>query len=236
MLIPLLSLYKIERESRGWLTATALGFGEQPLAQTVAAAECAAASRAVRCCCRSNTRTPWWTPDRSDRRMGKRTGERGAPDTDPADRGETARTASGSTSRTRSTSARSTRAFPNTTSTARCANGRGAGHFPSGLRRAARPGARRFSRGVLRLRHPAPELRHRAIGQDPVADTLPSAGRRPMLTELAVRHRPHAGRSGVSTSTARLLLADEVLCIGEATTLALSPDRLTGFRFGKRRV
>jgi hypothetical protein len=38
------------------------------------------------------------------------------------------------------------------------------------------------------------------------------------------------------TSTARLLLNDEVLCVGEATTLALSPDRLTGFNFGKRRV
>ena len=38
------------------------------------------------------------------------------------------------------------------------------------------------------------------------------------------------------TSTARLLLDDEVLCIGEATTLALSPDKLTGFHFGKRRA
>lgn len=38
------------------------------------------------------------------------------------------------------------------------------------------------------------------------------------------------------TSTARLLLDDEVLCIGEATTLALSPDKLTGFNFGKRRA
>jgi hypothetical protein len=37
-------------------------------------------------------------------------------------------------------------------------------------------------------------------------------------------------------STARLLLDDEVLCVGEAATLALSPDRLTGFNFGKRRV
>jgi hypothetical protein len=38
------------------------------------------------------------------------------------------------------------------------------------------------------------------------------------------------------TSTARLLLDDEVLCIGEVNTLALPPDKLTGFRFGKRRA
>lgn len=38
------------------------------------------------------------------------------------------------------------------------------------------------------------------------------------------------------TSTARLLLDDEVLCIGEVNTLAQSPDKLTGFRFGKRRA
>jgi hypothetical protein len=38
------------------------------------------------------------------------------------------------------------------------------------------------------------------------------------------------------TSTARLLLGDEVLCIGEVNTLARSPDKLTGFNFGKRRA
>ena len=38
------------------------------------------------------------------------------------------------------------------------------------------------------------------------------------------------------TSTARLLLGDEVLCIGEFKTVATSPDKLTGFRFGERRV
>jgi hypothetical protein len=37
------------------------------------------------------------------------------------------------------------------------------------------------------------------------------------------------------TSAARLLLDDEVLCIGEVNTLAQTPDKLTGFRFGKRR-
>lgn len=57
----------------------------------------------------------------------------------------------------------------------------------------------------------------------------------PILTELSfdiVREQVDRG----VTSTARLSLDGEVLCIGEATTLALSPDKLTGFDFGKRRT
>jgi hypothetical protein len=57
----------------------------------------------------------------------------------------------------------------------------------------------------------------------------------PILTELSfdiVREQV----DGNVTSTARLSLDDEVLCVGEATTLALSPDKLTGFNFGKRRT
>ncbi len=57
----------------------------------------------------------------------------------------------------------------------------------------------------------------------------------PVLTEL----RFDIARSEVDrgiTSTARLLLDDEVLCIGEVNTLAQTPDKLTGFRFGKRRA
>ena len=57
----------------------------------------------------------------------------------------------------------------------------------------------------------------------------------PVLTEL----RFDIARSEVDrgiTSTARLLLDDEVLCIGEVNTLALAPDKLTGHRFGKRRA
>lgn len=57
----------------------------------------------------------------------------------------------------------------------------------------------------------------------------------PVLTEL----RFDIARSEVDrgiTSTARLLLDDEVLSIGEVNTLALPPDKLTGFRFGKRRA
>jgi hypothetical protein len=57
----------------------------------------------------------------------------------------------------------------------------------------------------------------------------------PILTELRFDIAAEHVDRGV-TSTARLSLDDEVLCIGEATTLALSPDKLTGFDFGKRRV
>jgi hypothetical protein len=56
----------------------------------------------------------------------------------------------------------------------------------------------------------------------------------PVLTDL----RFDIARSEVDrgiTSTARLLLDDEVLCIGEVNTLAQTPDKLIGFRFGKRR-
>jgi hypothetical protein len=57
----------------------------------------------------------------------------------------------------------------------------------------------------------------------------------PILTELRfdVVRTEDEGRV---TSTARLLLGDEVLCIGEFKTVASSPDKLTGFQFGKRRV
>jgi len=37
-------------------------------------------------------------------------------------------------------------------------------------------------------------------------------------------------------STARLLLDDEVLCVGEITTLAVPPEKLTGHLLGKRRA
>jgi len=57
----------------------------------------------------------------------------------------------------------------------------------------------------------------------------------PILTELRFGIARTQEDQGV-TSTARLLLDGEVLCIGEASTLALSPDKLTGFNFGKRRA
>jgi hypothetical protein len=56
----------------------------------------------------------------------------------------------------------------------------------------------------------------------------------PLLTELGFDIiRRHVER-GIA-STARLLLGDEVLCIGEVNTLASQPDKLTGSRFGRRR-
>jgi hypothetical protein len=57
----------------------------------------------------------------------------------------------------------------------------------------------------------------------------------PVMTDL----RFDIARSQVDrgiTSTARVLLDDEVLCVGEVETLALPPDKLTGFRFGRRRT
>jgi hypothetical protein len=57
----------------------------------------------------------------------------------------------------------------------------------------------------------------------------------PVLTELRFDIARSQAEQGI-TSTARLLLDDEVLCIGEANTLALSPDKLAGTRFGKRRA
>jgi hypothetical protein len=57
----------------------------------------------------------------------------------------------------------------------------------------------------------------------------------PVLTELRFDIVRSEVERGI-TSTARLLLDDEVLCIGEVNTLAMTPDKLTGFRFGKRRA
>jgi hypothetical protein len=57
----------------------------------------------------------------------------------------------------------------------------------------------------------------------------------PVLTDLRFDIARSEGERGI-ISTARLLLDDEVLCIGEVNTLAQTPDKLTGFRFGKRRA
>jgi hypothetical protein len=57
----------------------------------------------------------------------------------------------------------------------------------------------------------------------------------PVLTELRFDITRSQVERGIA-STARLLLDDEVLCIGEVETLAQTPDKLTGTRFGKRRV
>jgi hypothetical protein len=57
----------------------------------------------------------------------------------------------------------------------------------------------------------------------------------PVLTDLRFDIARSEVERGI-TSRARLLLDDEVLCIGEVNTLAQTPDKLTGFRFGKRRA
>jgi hypothetical protein len=57
----------------------------------------------------------------------------------------------------------------------------------------------------------------------------------PVLTDLRFDIARSEVERGI-TSTARLLRDGEVLCIGEVDTLALPPDKLTGFRFGKRRA
>ncbi len=56
----------------------------------------------------------------------------------------------------------------------------------------------------------------------------------PVLTELRFDIVRSQGERGIA-STARLLLDDEVLCTGEVNTLASPPEKLTGFKFGRRR-
>jgi hypothetical protein len=57
----------------------------------------------------------------------------------------------------------------------------------------------------------------------------------PILTELGFEVA-RSESDGRVTSTARLLLGDEVLSTGEFSTVASSPDKLSVFEFGKRRV
>lgn len=56
----------------------------------------------------------------------------------------------------------------------------------------------------------------------------------PVLTQLQFDIARSEGERGI-TSTARLLLDDEVLCTGEVNTLASRPEKLAGSRFGRRR-
>jgi hypothetical protein len=56
----------------------------------------------------------------------------------------------------------------------------------------------------------------------------------PILTELRFDVVRTEGQRWL-TSTARLLLDDEVLCVGAVETAALPPEKLTGNRFGARR-
>ena len=56
----------------------------------------------------------------------------------------------------------------------------------------------------------------------------------PILTELRFDIVRSQVERGV-TATARVLLDDEVLCLGEVNTLASSPEKLSVFQFGRRR-
>ncbi|OBJ66329.1 hypothetical protein A5626_10575 [Mycobacterium marseillense] len=56
----------------------------------------------------------------------------------------------------------------------------------------------------------------------------------PVLTGLRFDIARSESERGI-TSTARLLLDDEVLCTGEVNTLASRPEKLAGSRFGRRR-
>jgi hypothetical protein len=56
----------------------------------------------------------------------------------------------------------------------------------------------------------------------------------PILTDLRFDITRSRGERGIN-STARLLLDGEVLCTGEVATLASPPDKLSAFRFGRRR-
>jgi hypothetical protein len=57
----------------------------------------------------------------------------------------------------------------------------------------------------------------------------------PVLTELRFDISRCEVPRGI-TSTARLLLEEEVLCFGEVATLAVPPDKLTGHLLGTRRA
>src|SRR5262249_9495166 len=73
--------------------------------------------------------------------------------------------------------------------------GRGPGRVPTGLRRTAGTGAWRLSRGLLRLRHTASELRHRSFRQDAFTHSdVPQA--HTGADRAAVRHRSLADRTG----------------------------------------
>ncbi len=66
--------------------------------------------------------------------------------------------------------------------------------------------------------------------------TMTVAYRRPvpLLTELRF-DVTRTAVDGKVTSTARLLLDDQVLCVGEVDAVVLPPERLAGFAFGSRR-
>jgi hypothetical protein len=57
----------------------------------------------------------------------------------------------------------------------------------------------------------------------------------PILTELRFEIVRSEVERGIA-STVRLMHGDEVLCTGEVNTVASAPEKLTGYRFGRRRT
>ncbi len=133
-----------------------------------------------------------------------------------------------------STSARSTRAFPNTPSTTSTPK-RLSGRVTFPLAYEGPPGL--VHGGFLAVFFDS-VTQHQSCAAKLTGKTrsLTVKFRRPtpILTELRF-DIVRAQTDGQVTSTARLLLDDEVLCIGELNTVASSPDKLTGVQFGKRR-
>ena len=83
-------------------------------------------------------------------------------------------------------------------------------------------------------RDTASQLCDRPIRQDAIADRdLPPAD---AVADRDCGSTSRARRStGAITSTARLLLDDEVLCTGEVSTVASPPEKLSVFQFARRR-
>jgi len=80
-------------------------------------------------------------------------------------------------------------------------------------------------------------VQHHNCATDPsgMTRTMTVTYRRPVPLLAALRFdvvRTEA--EGKVTSTARLLLDDDVLCVGEVVAVVIPPERLTGFAFGSR--
>ena len=211
-------------------------FGEQPLPQTVAAAGAVCVGWPD-CCCRWNTSIP--TVDAmlaQIRRVGAGTGCGDAPpDPTPRDRAGQHRGpagVSGPRLRCRRVQPVLSRVHVR----------------PSRRRHRVRPRhvSRSFTKGPPGLVNGGflavffdcvTQHQSCASGRTGKTRSLTVTFRRPtpILTELGF-DVVRSEADGRVTSTARLLFGDEVLCIGEFSTAASSPDKLSVFDFGQRRV
>ncbi len=194
-------------------------FGEQPLAQTIAAAARCGVSTgpAAVAGARASRRS---TPARAIRRLGARAGERASRRFHAPDRAR--RRPSGSIWTTRSTSARTTRAFPSTLRPS-CRNRFGPGHFPGGVTKVRRDWCTAAFSPSSSTASPSTRLRGDALGQDAVAHGDFPPGR-PRLDRAAMTSNGTESEGGV-TSTARLL-ARTASCSAPASSRP-SPHRRT---------